>query len=314
MRLLNFGVRSAADAEWNVEERLKGIEIFSKLTDKQIRTLARVFLPRRYAKGDVIIRKGDTGLGMFLIMNGALEVYDERDGKRATLATLRPGHSVGEMSLLDGRPRSANVEAIEDSECVLMTRDSFNSLTRRDPEILWGIVPQLVERLREANERLARTDDRRPVAATPEVVAETRAETAAEPVVVVSSAASAPADAPRQVSGDPVRSRTSRPADENDDVDDDVDTDKPDDNTMVSGLVQLSSASVMLWTSVWVLGAQESLRLVRGRESVGNSLSESEKVVSTLTAKYEEQMNDQSKQLFRAVQEFIGAAASMLQR
>ena len=312
MRLLNFGVRSAADEGLNLEERLKGIEIFSKLTDKQIRTLARLFLPRQYAKGDVIIRKSDTGLGMFVNVKGALEVYDERDGKRVTLATLRPGQSVGEMSLLDGRPRSANVEAIEDSECVLMTRDSFNSLTRRDPEILWGIVPQLVERLRQANERLARTEDGRPTAATPEVIAETRAERA-EPVAV-SSVAAASADPPRGVPVDPGPPRTRSPAVADDDVDDDIDTDKADDNTIVSGLVQLSSASVMLWTSVWVLGAQESLRLVRGRESVGNSLSESEKVVSTLTAKYEEQMNDQSKQLFRAVQEFISAAASMMQR
>ena len=48
-----------------------------------------------------------------------------------------------------------------DTECLLITRDSFNSLTRRDPEILWGIVPLLAERLRHADKRPPKSSRRK---------------------------------------------------------------------------------------------------------------------------------------------------------
>src|SRR5439155_8195331 len=83
-----------------------------------------------------------------------VEVFDSRDSHRVALATVGAGKCVGEMSLMDERPRSANVVALEDTDCLLITRDSFNGLTRRDAEILWGIVPMLVERLRHADLRL----------------------------------------------------------------------------------------------------------------------------------------------------------------
>lgn len=304
MHLLKYVNRAPVEDGLTVEERLKGLEIFSKLNDKQIRALARHFVARRYTKGEVFIKKGDTGLGMFVIVTGLLEVYDQRDGSRATLATLRPGQSVGEMSLLDSRPRSANVEAIEDTDCLLITRDSFNGLTRRDPEVLWGIVPQLAERLRVANERLARLDDRLPPEAAAGPVAEARSETPAD---AVAERLPVPADAPARPVADHRRV-------DDDDVDEDGVDGSSDQQSAISGLVQLSSASLMFWSSAWVLGAQESLRVFKGRDSVGRSLSESEKVVSSLTSKYEEQMNDQSKQMFRAMQELVSAAASILQR
>src|SRR5262245_44704107 len=158
MGILSFARGNAGAQGLNVEERLKQLEIFSKLTDKQIRKLGQLCVAKRYPKGEVFIRKGDTGLGMYLIVSGRVEVFDARDGGRVTLATLDAGKVVGELSLMDARPRSAYVEAMDDTECLLITRDSFNTLTRRDPEILWGIVPLLADRIRDADRRLAELD------------------------------------------------------------------------------------------------------------------------------------------------------------
>src|SRR5437870_8324910 len=113
MGLLSFAGRTPTQDQWHTEELLKGLEIFSKLTDKQIRKLARLFTPRRYAKGEILIKKGETGLGMFVIKSGLVEVFDTRDSHRVALATVGAGKCVGEMSLMDERPRSANVVALE---------------------------------------------------------------------------------------------------------------------------------------------------------------------------------------------------------
>jgi CRP-like cAMP-binding protein len=307
MQLLTFGNRTPAQEKWNVEERLKGLEIFSKLNDRQIRKLARLFLPRSYRKGEVLIKKGDTGLGMFLVADGRVEVYDTRDGNRVILAILDPGKCVGEMSLMDARPRSANVEAIEDTECLLMTRDSFNSLTRRDPEILWGIVPLLAERLRRANERLSPLGEPLPITeAQAAVIVETGS------VAVVEEPAATRARVDADIS--PVSKARARDEAAADDEDDEKGDGTSEEGNLFSSLTQLSTASFMLWSSAFVLATQESLRVFSTRDSVGKRLSRSEEVVSSLTSKVEENMNDESKRLFQAMQEMMSSIVAIFQR
>ena len=65
------------------------------------------------------------------------------------LAVVGSGALLGEMALIDDQPRSASAVALEPTECLLITRDSFHTLVRKDPEIAWCIVPTLAERMRE---------------------------------------------------------------------------------------------------------------------------------------------------------------------
>lgn len=107
-----------------------------------------------------MIKKGDTGFGMFIILSERAEVFDEQNSRKILLAMLESGNSVGEMSLIDDQPRSANAGVLEDTECLLLTRDSFNRLGKRNAEILWGIVPLLlVERLRNSNGKFWESPD-----------------------------------------------------------------------------------------------------------------------------------------------------------
>ncbi|RLC54692.1 MAG: Crp/Fnr family transcriptional regulator, partial [Chloroflexi bacterium] len=66
-----------------------------------------------------------------------------------------PGDFFGEMALFEGFPRSATVRAVEDSECLAMTRWDFTAELKNRPEIALGMLPVLVRRLREADQRLA---------------------------------------------------------------------------------------------------------------------------------------------------------------
>jgi len=316
MGILTFGRRSDDAQGLNVEERLKQLEIFSKLTDKQIRKLAQLCVVKRNPKGEVFIRKGDTGLGMYLIVSGRVEVFDTRDGGRITLATLDAGKVVGEMSLMDARPRSAYVEAMEDTECLLITRDSFNSLTRRDPEILWGIVPLLADRLRHADKRLAELDQgqaRSTPAAADSVVQAPGSETPAPAAAVAVEPTKEVAPAGKKTKKT-ARVDDKEEEDEDDEDEDDDDTDDKDGDSVFRSMTQLSTASFLLMSSTFLLGAQESLRFVWSKDSVSRSLSKNEEAVSSIASHLEERMNDETKRLFTEFQELMNRIMQLFER
>jgi CRP-like cAMP-binding protein len=323
MQILNFANWSSAKNGFSVEEQLKKQEIFSKLTEKQIRKLASLFLPRRYSKGELLIKKGDTGLGMFLIAEGRVQVFDTRDGRRVNLATLESGKSVGEMALMDTRPRSANVEALDDTECLLMTRDSFNGLTKRDPEVLWGIVPLLVERLRHADRKLAELTDPgepAPVSSQSETTVVVEAPPAGEPATVV-EVVSPSTTSVVEVLPPPAAARSSRKEsakdkdkDKDDEESEEKEENKSDESSVFASMMQFSTASFMFFSSMFLLTSQESMRFVWSKDSISKSLSKNEEVASSLTSNIEENMNAETKRLFTAFQELMSAVMGVFER
>ncbi len=101
--------------------------------------------------GRVIARQGSVGREVFVIVEGRARV--ERDGK--LIARLKPGDSFGEMSLIDGQPRSATVVA--DGEVVALVVDprAFSSLLEDVPQLARRLMVALCERLRSADIQLA---------------------------------------------------------------------------------------------------------------------------------------------------------------
>jgi len=77
-----------------------------------------------------------------------------QDGVRTVVATMQPGDFFGELSLIDNKPRSANVICVEDTRCLVLTRDSFAKVTHKYPEIGFQIAKALAGRIRATNERL----------------------------------------------------------------------------------------------------------------------------------------------------------------
>lgn len=109
--------------------------------------LERRFVPR----GSVIMKEGDRGNSAFLIQSGQVKVYIEKDGKSVELARMGLGQIFGEMALVFDEPRTANVEALEDCNLIVITRQTLQQkLDKSDPTVR-AIVPMLMKRIIQAN-------------------------------------------------------------------------------------------------------------------------------------------------------------------
>lgn len=102
----------------------------------------------------MIFREGDTTQEAYRILNGRVEISIAGDGKSVILAQLGEGDIFGEMAMVDERPRSASAQALEVTECEVLTAENFNEAVLQRPEILIPYLASFFERLRTANDRL----------------------------------------------------------------------------------------------------------------------------------------------------------------
>jgi NTE family protein len=118
-----------------------------KARNTLVRETHRIDLPA----GHTLFRVGDPGDAIYLVLSGSLGVYAPRgpDGL-SLIALIGVGESVGEMSVISGRARSATVKAIRDSELLCLTKSRFDQLLKREPEIMAGLNRLLIHRLRQS--------------------------------------------------------------------------------------------------------------------------------------------------------------------
>ena len=137
------------------EDMLQNVPIFSELSRRDLGRLAKLMVSRAIKAGEVIIKEGDQAAGFFVVSAGKLEAVRGEGSGEQHLATYGTGDFFGEMALFEGFPRSATVRAIDDSECLAMTRWDFMAEMRNHPEIAVGMLPVLVRRLRDSDSRVA---------------------------------------------------------------------------------------------------------------------------------------------------------------
>lgn len=136
-------------------DMLKKVPIFSELASRDLERLARIVVPRSVKAGEAVIEEGDQAAGVFIITSGRMQVVRGGSGQgEQVLATLGPGDFFGEMALFEGFPRNATVRALEDSECLAMTRWDFLAELKNHPEIAVAMLPVLVRRLRAVEAQL----------------------------------------------------------------------------------------------------------------------------------------------------------------
>jgi CRP/FNR family transcriptional regulator, cyclic AMP receptor protein len=131
-------------------EVLKGIPLFSYLSKKQLEEVARHADELEVEAGRVLAEEGSQGRDLFVIVSGTATI--SRQGE--TIATLRPGDFVGEMSLLDGKPRSATVVADEPMALLVIMAREFEPLLLHIPELGVRLLRAMAQRLRAADEAL----------------------------------------------------------------------------------------------------------------------------------------------------------------
>lgn len=128
------------------------VALFRGISVENIEKIIKKGHTQRVSQGDALFYKGTTGNSMYVVLSGSVGVYDGED----LLAKLGVGEMVGEMSLLDGEPRSATVKALEDSVVYRLDEDLFKRLLTKKVAIdmLLNIGGVIAKRLQGANQRI----------------------------------------------------------------------------------------------------------------------------------------------------------------
>jgi CRP/FNR family transcriptional regulator/CRP/FNR family cyclic AMP-dependent transcriptional regulator len=109
-----------------MNEVLKRLPIFKNLGQNELASLAERAIRKRFPKESIIVQEDDVGDSLMVILTGRVKVVlNSEEGKEIILSILKDGDFFGEMSLLDGEPRSATVIAMEDSTFLVIQRNDF---------------------------------------------------------------------------------------------------------------------------------------------------------------------------------------------
>ncbi|MFP6591933.1 MAG: Crp/Fnr family transcriptional regulator [Candidatus Latescibacterota bacterium] len=134
---------------------LRQVTLFDCLGDPEIEALAALTFSRTFDKGQLIILAEETGDTLFIIRGGQVKVsLIHEDGKEFILSLLGQGEVFGELSLLDDRPRSANVTAMVETELLMLRRSDFLDLVGRIPQIAVSLLEELASRLRRTDDQV----------------------------------------------------------------------------------------------------------------------------------------------------------------
>lgn len=132
-------------------EALGKVRLFSNLDQKALSRLEKMTRERTFSAGTDILKQGDEGAGVYVILSGKADVV--RDGK--TIASHGPGSFFGEMALLDNYRRSATVTAAEDTKCLVIPRADFLAEIHGNPDLCFQLLVQMSRRVRELEQALS---------------------------------------------------------------------------------------------------------------------------------------------------------------
>ena len=136
-------------------EALRSVPLFASLDDEAAKDLRNLISDRVVPQNTRLFRQGDKGDAMYLIESGRVRISIRDDeSQEVTLAELAQGDFFGEMSIIDGRQRSADAQVIEDARLAILSRDAFLSFVRTNPDVALEMLSALTERLRRTDELL----------------------------------------------------------------------------------------------------------------------------------------------------------------
>ena len=124
---------------------LTGIPFFADLNDRELEEVAKILKKKTYKPGDVIFTETRDGESLYILRKGEVKACKTApDGQLFTLTVMKDGDIFGEMSFLDGRPRSATIVAISDLEIFVMERKDFEGLVDKEPWVVYKLMRNIV--------------------------------------------------------------------------------------------------------------------------------------------------------------------------
>jgi len=136
-------------------DHLRNVPIFTDLSDSDLTKISTKMVSREYEKGQIILLEESMGETFFIITQGAVKVTRlSADGREVILAILGESDFFGEMSLLDGEGRSANIVANEDAKVLTLSRNDFLDCLESYPKIAIALLEELATRLRKSDQQI----------------------------------------------------------------------------------------------------------------------------------------------------------------
>jgi CRP/FNR family cyclic AMP-dependent transcriptional regulator len=139
-----------------VAAHLAATRLFGELEPAALSSLAERAVERSYKKGQLLVYQGDSGDSVFVIVEGLVKVMvTSEEGEEMVLVTLRPSDTFGELSLVDGGPRSASAEAVEATRVLIITRAILLELIEQHPSLTDSLLRSLGSLARRLTEQAA---------------------------------------------------------------------------------------------------------------------------------------------------------------
>ena len=134
---------------------LAATELFAGLTSDDLDALAGLASERKVRRDEHVMRKGDPGSSLMVLVHGRVRAGAvSSEGKEVTHAMIEPGRVIGEIALLDGRPRSLDITAMVESLLLVIDRDAFLPFLTVRPALMLGVMGVLCARLRRVSATL----------------------------------------------------------------------------------------------------------------------------------------------------------------
>jgi CRP/FNR family cyclic AMP-dependent transcriptional regulator len=153
-----FTAKGAEGADPDTAQFLSRTPLFAKLSPQECSILASHCEGKQVTAGQVVFSEGDFGDAMYIVKQGALNIFKKDLLGDVRIAEIRPGGLVGEMALVDGKPRSANVRASEATRLLSLSRASYGDLKKSHPQVATKFQDELLllisSRLRQTTEKL----------------------------------------------------------------------------------------------------------------------------------------------------------------
>ncbi len=140
----------------NSAEYLRSVSIFSDLSDVELASISKKMTPYSYSKGEFIVMEEMEGQQCYFITHGSVKITrSSKEGREVILAILIGGEFFGEMSLLDGETRSANVLTLEETKVLALNRNDFMATLEEYPRVSIQLLKELTIRLRKSDLQIA---------------------------------------------------------------------------------------------------------------------------------------------------------------
>ena len=137
-------------------ELLQSVSLFWDLTEKELGYISEKMVLRHYEAGQMILLEASEGEQCFFVTEGSVKITRlSKEGREVILAILNDGDFFGEMSLLDGESRSANVIALDDTKVLTLNRNDFLLVIKEYPQIAIQLLKEMALRLRKSDRQIA---------------------------------------------------------------------------------------------------------------------------------------------------------------